>query len=483
MGMFGIFLTALVLVTYNFQQEPTKEQVQELIRTLNDDDPQLRDVATKQLSELWEKEDVIKLVEQELAKSKGRNEEVFQRCQKILNLINFQRMLEKEIVADIGQQKILELYDSDEAVILSFFQKLIGDQSLKTKYRLTDQSKLGTISRWVANRLQSTDTKKTFLMFLTIPYPMKLENAEGCADGVVLLLNDQSKDIRLQAVTALGQLGAKRYAKEIAERLKDKDPSVVNSAVSTLSKLDAREYANDIAKLLGTLKTTAKAVIINVLANFDSKEHAKDIALCLKDPDLTVRSSAISALAKLSAKDYAKDIAKFLKDVNPEIRANAILALGNLDAKEFANDITALLSDVVESHMYEPEGIKIPKPVAAIAAKTLAQLKVKDVAKALAESLKIENNAIRSSSLEALVELDAKEYIKEIVPLLNQKDQQPDKYYWMLTPVRGQAALALGALKATEYAKDVAGLLKDNNPTVRSLAAVTVTKCVGCGWT
>ena len=166
----------------------------------------------------------------------------------------------------------------------------------------------------------------------------------------------QSSDFRLRAdatnaINALGKMGAKEYAGDIAAIAKDNnvDSDFRAHAIEALVKMAAKEYIAAIAKD-NNVDSGFRASAIEALGEMDAKGCAGDIAAIAKDnnvdPDF-LRAYAIEALVKMDAKEYAGDIAAIAKDnnVNSDLRASAIEALVKMDAKEYAGDIAAIIKD------------------------------------------------------------------------------------------------------------------------------------------
>jgi HEAT repeat protein len=90
----------------------------------------------------------------------------------------------------------------------------------------------------------------------------------------------------------------------------------------------------------------------SALGSLGAKEYAKEIAGLLNDADSVVQRQAVWALGSLGAKEYAKEIVKLLESRSPSLRASAAYALGQLDAREYEKDLVVLLNDVEGAYIY-----------------------------------------------------------------------------------------------------------------------------------
>jgi HEAT repeat protein len=188
------------------------------------------------------------------------------------------------------------------------------------------------------------------------------------------LVSHPSALVRRTAIETLGQMGAKRRAREIAARLSDSDPEVVRAAILALAELGSREHVPDIERhlvsadpdlrrraagalirlwgkdeigrvqiLLSHGDASVRRIALIFLGRMDVKEHRGAVAALLKDPDPSVRETALEALVKTRAEDHAQQVAALLEDPELELRGRAAECLATLRATGFADSIAKLL--------------------------------------------------------------------------------------------------------------------------------------------
>jgi HEAT repeat protein len=192
----------------------------------------------------------------------------------------------------------------------------------------------------------------------------------------VLMLKSRNRYDRAGAATALGQLGAKERAQDIAAPLNSEefkfedDPSPVYALVEMGV---AAEYSGDIAKVLQDefRGDTVKAAVY-ALAHISARQHAREVAKLLNKQYL--KGDAAKALAIMGADEYADEIAKMLNDKSGLNRNDALLALGVMNARKYVSQVA--------EHLKDPQGF------------------------------------VRYYAAVALILLDAEKYAVEIIPLV-----------------------------------------------------------------
>ncbi len=191
----------------------------------------------------------------------------------------------------------------------------------------------------------------------------------------------------------------------------------------------------------------------------------------------------ITALEKLGGIESLKDkSAEWLKDNDQAIRAFAAVILGISGDKKYASQLAVLLKD----RKYEKEPLIIYDR--GRAATALGLLKAKEYLPNILPLLQSKNEFDRQGAIYALGYFNAKEYSKEVANILTNKEFQFDddsspvfflvemgtakEYKKELVQVmlnefrietREAAMYALVSLKAREIAPEIAKLLKDEN--------------------
>lgn len=163
----------------------------------------------------------------------------------------------------------------------------------------------------------------------------------------VTMLRSRNSYDRSGAALALGHLGAKEHAKEVAallggDEFKHEDD---DSPVYALVEMGVTsEYAAELAKVLGDefREETAKAAAY-ALAGIGARQYASDVAKLLERKYM--KGDAAKALALMGADEHKGRIAQLLDDEEPLVRKDAILALGVLNAREYIPRVAKFLKD------------------------------------------------------------------------------------------------------------------------------------------
>lgn len=212
---------------------------------------------------------------------------------------------------------------------------------------------------------------------------------------------------RGRAALALSLLGMKELAPEIALLLKSKNEYDRKGAISALGNLKASEYAKDVVGVMlseefdfvGDDSPIYFLIETGTAANF-KKELVK---VMLREFGRDDSKAAAYALVSLNSKPNLKEIASLLR--NPFMKGEAAKALALLGAKEYANRIALLLND---------KNLLVQKD-AVIA---LGVLKAKAHARKVAKFLRATDTFVAYYAAISLVLMEASEYYREAIPII-----------------------------------------------------------------
>lgn len=176
---------------------------------------------------------------------------------------------------------------------------------------------------------------------------LSLLGAREYVPRFVQMLRSRNRYDRAGAASALGQLGAKEHAKEVAALLSAEDFMYEDdqSPVYALAEMGVvAEYADELAKVLGDeLRGETVEAAAYALASVGARQYAKDVAKLLDQKFR--KGDAAKALAIMGADEYKGRIASLLDDKDSLVRDDALLALGVLNAREYAPRIAGFLND------------------------------------------------------------------------------------------------------------------------------------------
>lgn len=326
--------------------------------------------------------------------------------------------------------------------------------------------------------LNSSDSEDALVTNLQL---IAQKGGAECAAAVARHLGHQAPDVAAAAADALGAMApaGARYADELANGLKSDSAKVKQACASALGAFgeDASGYGEQLATVVNGAtpdEELAKLAAIQALGRINAKAFTDVVAKNLDDKSPDVQGAVCMALGYLGAADKASDVAKKLNQ--PETCLAAICALDNMGADACAPNASAIIDKCITA-------ADLPTRASALG----ALLKIKPTGEStLAGLCNAREVATRASAALALgnwggaVAGDAKT-VAAVAELL--KDDTED-VNWIPLQVGGgstrapmalrkpkcAALVALGGMKASDFARDVADLLNDGDWEVRFCA-------------
>lgn len=228
---------------------------------------------------------------------------------------------------------------------------------------------------------------------------------------------------RQEAAIALGILGARDHAKDLAGYLKLRSSEIRAAAVLGLGYMHAQEYQADIACLLDDDNPGVAAAAISALAEMGAKQYAvrfSEIAL----NDGQMGDVVLEALVKLGAKDQVPKIAPLLKEGKWDDRARATMALAKLGCREYAKEFATIID----------QGNSYDRSAAICALGILGETKYADK---IAERLKSEERSDRQAAAWSLVMMESKPHAAEAVATYDEFEAAQSSIPPVISPMQG----------------------------------------------
>ena len=265
-----------------------------------------------------------------------------------------------------------------------------------------------------------------------------------------LMAPDDDDTVAGFSARVLAVCGGLRYAPQIAALMNRRDESWTNEhvypapksrgqAAIALSILETNQYTDEIAALLQSQNIYDRSGANFALGHLRATKYAREIANLLLRKEFTFRrdASPIYALIEMGvASEYKTDIAQVLDDDFSELLDPAVYALAHLRAKEYSPKIAKLLN-----HKYRR----------ATASKALAIMGAKEYAGKIASILADNNSLDQSAALLALGILKATQYAPNAATLMRTKRSSYVSVY---------AAVSLVLMGSTRYAREAIAVLK-----------------------
>lgn len=278
------FLLLVFLARTSAASSPD-EEISRLVRLLGSDRLEERETASRDLLRLGARHP-----EKVLAALPGEDPdpEVRQRCARLRLLIPWERAYrEAREQAEDDRQR----------------------EALDRLHRSFSPGTLGEIVPLFKERRGAADLVRMAAIFLVDPDPARrgmAANALGslgeksAAPDLARLFQDESLPVRRNALAALGQLKGGSLAVEIASFLRDPEPSVRGSAAILLGRLGERSAIADLLALLRDPEGCSWAAA-TALGTLGDKSVIPDLLALLDDPSPQTRAVAAEALRYLGA--------------------------------------------------------------------------------------------------------------------------------------------------------------------------------------
>jgi len=195
---------------------------------------------------------------------------------------------------------------------------LAADESALALYAMDPLKRYPDLAGDVAKLLDSTRSETRAMAILALGWMGARQYAKRIADFL---------DDRGMADQALVQLGAVEYEPRIAARLQASDD---HGAAWTLAMLAARGRAAEIAKLLNSEDASRRESSARALGILRALEHADAVSALLKDSDGAVRTTALTALGHLGSGKHIDILSRHLVATNQDEAANAALSIARI---------------------------------------------------------------------------------------------------------------------------------------------------------
>ena len=283
----------------------------------------------------------------------------------------------------------------------------------------------------------------------------------GAARELIHLLEDENEHVRNAASWALRHLDSRTALKEILPLLEEKDKDIRWAAAYALRRARARELVPDVISLLAHKDADVRMVAAWLLGRLGDRRASPHVAKLLADEKEGVRETAAIALKRLGGSEAVPTILRLLDEV-PRHRRQMLYGLDTLYALDTLDFEQAI------PHIAKLLVVGDPNPERAAAVVLFGRNGRREQAPRIARLLgEWEDYRLLWRVADALGSLGAREYARDLVPLLSHPEE------W----VRYQAVGALGKIGTKEQAIEIVPLLHDpkdmvRNPAIRALGKI-----------
>ena len=299
---------------------------------------------------------------------------------------------------------------------------------------------------------------------------------------LVRAVNQGSPENAVQAVTILGRIQDKQAVKPLISLLENDQANLRARAAEALGRIKDRRALPPLINLLRDDDANVRVNAAQALAAMPDIDCLEPLIGALKDSDPDVQLQAICALGNIADKRASQAVAAMLQASQPRLRAGAAEALGKIGDK---NSLAALLQSAQDS----AESVRLQ------AATALARIPDSSSVQTLQELLRDSNRVIRQRAVEGLGTIGSSTAVQSLSDILREdrsvdvraaaaealgeigdpagvsalQDALDDEF-----AVRSKAVIALGTIGDHSTFTVLLGMLQDQTPEIRYLAATAL---------
>ena len=167
----------------------------------------------------------------------------------------------------------------------------------------------------------------------------------GDVEGLIHALNDDSENVRREAVLALERIGDVRATEPLIQKLQDPDKTIQEEAITALGRIQDKKAVPVLIQTLNNKFIGIRWRAAEALGKIGDPLATEPLIQKLQDPDKTIQEEAITALGRIQDKKAVPALIQTLNNPNSSIRARAIEALGKIGDPQATEPIILTLHD------------------------------------------------------------------------------------------------------------------------------------------
>lgn len=161
-----------------------------------------------------------------------------------------------------------------------------------------------------------------------------------------LAQNDPASLVRFRATWGLGILGDRRGLSAAVAAITDQSPSVrEEAALHAINLLADRSVSGRLLRLAGHPQVATRRMVMYLLGRYPSRKALPALATAMRDADPLVRGEAALTAGRLQARGLFQELTACLGDDDEHVRGSAAYALGLMDLKQGVGALRPLLDD------------------------------------------------------------------------------------------------------------------------------------------
>ncbi len=175
----------------------------------------------------------------------------------------------------------------------------------------------------------------------------RIEEMEDNADveGLIHALNDDSENVRREAILALERIGDVRATEPLIQKLRDPDKTIQEEAITALGRIQDKKAVPALIQTLNNKYIGIRWRAAEALGKIGDQEATEPLIQKLQDPDQTIQEEAITALGRIQDKKAVPALIQTLNNPNLGIISRAIEALGKIGDPQATEPLIQTLQD------------------------------------------------------------------------------------------------------------------------------------------
>ena len=359
------------------------------------------------------------------------------------------QLLEKDEIEDIklASLKALIKIGGEEAVglMIETIGEGSGNLALEAAYALGEMKNVEAVSELI----NALDTGDGELRRMAAEALGKIGD-ERSVEALLWALRSRDELLRRTASQALGRFGESRATDALVNSLEDESLQVRVSSFKALLQMEANGrgdlYLAALGDRVGEMRDLAAIHLV------DNEPRAVEILkMGLDSDDAYLRQETVRLLGRIGGEGVPEALLDVLDDEDENVRLEAVEAIGERADESYLEGLSELLDD--DDYRIRVSALRAFRRIGGATG-----------VRAIVRSLEDSDQRVRREAATGLTVIQETEALKTFSQSISALLNNSDPY------IRGQAARALGRMKADETADLLIASLSDRDPYVVSAA-------------
>jgi HEAT repeat protein/tetratricopeptide (TPR) repeat protein len=163
--------------------------------------------------------------------------------------------------------------------------------------------------------------------------------------ALIQTLNNQHIGIRWRTAEALGKIGDPQATEPLIQTLQDLDKTIQEEAITALGRIRDKKAVPALIQTLNNQHIGIRWRTAEALGKIGDPQATEPLIQTLQDPDKTIQEEAITALGRIAVDPFIKD----LQNEDQQYRDNALIALNHLRELKITEQVEITKSQIESS--------------------------------------------------------------------------------------------------------------------------------------